>query len=215
MTTIPNAKLDDVGGGEAATKAARLIELLAKYPEPWKIEKEPHSYNDGTKEFTHVRYRHKPSWSKGEEICVEIGSHVSPDLAELLILLRESADEMVPALQDRVRVLEDAASMARSRLENFADAANAGRVHYDPRELKRRIWAAFSEFDAALTAAPSPSPSSETVAEQLYEALKHGDDIHRAWLREAIIAFFAGQPIPPPRAALTAASSPDGEVKNV
>jgi hypothetical protein len=44
-----------------------------------------------------------------------------------------------------------------SAIQNFADAANAGRVHYDARELKRRmLWAAFSEFDAALTAASSP-----------------------------------------------------------
>lgn len=73
-------------------RSARIRELLAKYPEPWVIEKEPHSYNDGTKEFTHVRYRHKPAWGNGEEICVEIGSHVTPDLAELLVLLREAAD---------------------------------------------------------------------------------------------------------------------------
>lgn len=53
--------------------------------------KEPHDYPDGTTEFTHVRYRHKPEWGKGEEVCVEIGSHVTPDLAELLILLREHA----------------------------------------------------------------------------------------------------------------------------
>lgn len=38
--------------------------------------------------------------------------------------------------------------MARKRLETFADEANAGRVHYDARELKRKIWAAFAEFDA-------------------------------------------------------------------
>lgn len=27
--------------------------------------KEPHDYPDGTTEFTHVRYRHKPEWGKG------------------------------------------------------------------------------------------------------------------------------------------------------
>lgn len=73
----------------------RIGELLAKYPEPWLIEKEPHDYADGTKEFTHVRYRKKPKWAKGEEICVEIGSHVTPELAELLILLREHAVETI------------------------------------------------------------------------------------------------------------------------
>jgi hypothetical protein len=74
-----------------AERRERIKALLAKYPEPWLIEKKPHDYPDGTKEFTHVHYRHRPAWAKGEEICVEIGSHVTPDLAELLILLREHA----------------------------------------------------------------------------------------------------------------------------
>jgi hypothetical protein len=43
----------------------------------------------------------------------------------------------------------EAAAMARTRLEDFADKANAGQIHYDARELKRRIWAAFADFDAA------------------------------------------------------------------
>jgi|SRR6185437_16352591 len=73
----------------------RIRELLDKYPEPWVIEKEPHDYPDGTNHFTYVRYRGKPAWAKGEEICVEIGSHVTPDLAELLILLREHAIETI------------------------------------------------------------------------------------------------------------------------
>ena len=76
---------------KATVRAARIKELIAKYPEPWVIEKEPHSYNDGTREFTHVRYYHSPAYARGERVCVEIGSHVTPDLAELLILLRESA----------------------------------------------------------------------------------------------------------------------------
>jgi hypothetical protein len=78
-----------------AERRDRIRILLAQYPEPWTIEKEPHDYKDGTTEFTHVRYRHRPKWAKGEEICVEIGSHVTPDLAELLILLREHALETV------------------------------------------------------------------------------------------------------------------------
>lgn len=76
---------------EVAKKLRRIRELIAEYPEPWVIEKEPHNYNDGTTEFTHVRYYHKPKFSNGETICVEIGSHVTPDLAELLVLLREVA----------------------------------------------------------------------------------------------------------------------------
>lgn len=33
----------------------------------------------------------------------------------------------------------------------------------------------------------------------LFDAIAHGDDEHRAWLREAIDAHFAGQPVPPVR----------------
>lgn len=68
----------------------RLKHLLSKYPEPWVIEKEPHPYNDGTKEFTHVRYKAK---HLGHEVIVSIGNYVTPDLAELLVLLREGAIE--------------------------------------------------------------------------------------------------------------------------
>ncbi len=35
-------------------------------------------------------------------------------------------------------------------------------------------------------------------ADQLYEAIKHGDDEHRAWLRTACTNFFAGESVPPP-----------------
>lgn len=37
------------------------------------------------------------------------------------------------------------------------------------------------------------------AGERLFEAIQHGDDEHRAWLKEAITAFFAGEPVPQPR----------------
>lgn len=33
----------------------------------------------------------------------------------------------------------------------------------------------------------------------LFDAIKHGDDDHKTWLKEAIDAHFAGQPVPRPR----------------
>lgn len=76
-------------------RKARIKDLLSKYPEPWVIEKEPHNYADGTSEFTHVRYYAKDRpYARGETMCIEIGSHVTPDLAELLVLLREAADDL-------------------------------------------------------------------------------------------------------------------------
>lgn len=35
--------------------------------------------------------------------------------------------------------------------------------------------------------------------ESLFDAIKHGDDEHRAWLKEAIEKHFADLPVPPAR----------------
>ena len=70
-------------------RKTRIAELIAKYPEPWVINKEPHNYNDGTKEFTHVRY--EKADPRGNKHTISIGEYLTPDLAELLMLLRESA----------------------------------------------------------------------------------------------------------------------------
>lgn len=90
MTIISQAGMEELA--KRAKRRERIKELLAKYPEPWVIEKEPHDYKDGTTHFTHVRY-YVTDQVFGERHCVEIGSHVSPDLAELLILLRENAED--------------------------------------------------------------------------------------------------------------------------
>ncbi len=44
--------------------------------------------------------------------------------------------------------LVDAAKMARTRLQTYADQANAGEAQAGGRELARKIWGAFAEFDA-------------------------------------------------------------------
>jgi hypothetical protein len=56
--------------------------------------------------------------------------------------------EAMKAENERLRATVEAAAMAKTRLDHFADHANAGKVHYDARELKRKIWGAFAEFDA-------------------------------------------------------------------
>ena len=76
---------------ENAKMRERIRQLLIEYPEPWVIKNEKHEYDDGTTHFTHVQYFHKPEWAQGETICIEIANHITPDLAELLILLREWA----------------------------------------------------------------------------------------------------------------------------
>lgn len=37
--------------------------------------------------------------------------------------------------------------------------------------------------------------STETKVETLFDAIKHGDPIHQAWLKDAIEAHFAGKPV--------------------
>jgi hypothetical protein len=48
----------------------------------------------------------------------------------------------------------DAAELAHARLDQFADAANAGTVQAGGRELKRKVWGVFAEFDALSRGAP-------------------------------------------------------------
>lgn len=65
-------------------RKVKIKELISKYQEPWVIEKEPHNYNDGTTEFLHlIFYRDK--------MRVMIGSYLTNELAELLILMQEEA----------------------------------------------------------------------------------------------------------------------------
>jgi hypothetical protein len=52
--------------------------------------------------------------------------------------------------------IREALTMAKTRLEQYADAVNAGHAQGGGRELKRKIWGAFQEFDAILAASPTP-----------------------------------------------------------
>jgi hypothetical protein len=37
------------------------------------------------------------------------------------------------------------------------------------------------------------------TAMEVFQAIAHGDDDHREWLKEALFNLFAGEPVPPPR----------------
>lgn len=50
--------------------------------------------------------------------------------------------------------LEEAVAMAKKRLDNYADMANAGQVQSDGRSWKRQIWAAFADYDALIAERP-------------------------------------------------------------
>ncbi len=61
-----------------------------------------------------------------------------------------------------------------------------------------------SELAVKLNIALSDGKLGTPTQTELYEALKHGDEEHRAWLREAIAAVFDGDPVPLPRDKKTA-----------
>lgn len=76
--------------------ADRLRALWTKHREEWKVEEEPHAYKDGTDHFNHVRYIAE---HKGEKLTVEVAHYVTPELGELLCLLHNNLDRIVPALR--------------------------------------------------------------------------------------------------------------------
>jgi hypothetical protein len=84
-----------------ADEAHRLLDRLAELSqirsrkgldETWRIEKEPHDYPDGTTHFTHV---HTTGYVKEEAVTVVIASHVTPDLAEMLVTMRNNLPELL------------------------------------------------------------------------------------------------------------------------
>jgi len=77
--------------------ADRLAALRGRYSEPWEVWKEPHDYPDGTTHFTHVRFQ--AADRTGEKLTVEVARYVTPELAELLCLLHNNLDAIIPALK--------------------------------------------------------------------------------------------------------------------
>jgi chromosome segregation ATPase len=56
------------------------------------------------------------------------------------------------AAEQQITSLREVADTARTRLQHYADEANAGRQQAGGRELSRKIWGAFAELDALLPA---------------------------------------------------------------
>ena len=81
-----------------AAQAHHLLDRLAELDqssqpeEPWRIEQEPHDYPDGTTHFTRVR---TTGYVKGEPVLVSIGKYLTPNLAELLVTMRNNLPELV------------------------------------------------------------------------------------------------------------------------
>jgi hypothetical protein len=66
---------------------------------------------------------------------------------------------------------------------------SAGPSYFDAAEPARAAWNRRIERTAQ---------AQGVTQETLYEALKHGDELHRRWLREALAAVFSRSPVPPP-----------------
>jgi hypothetical protein len=77
----------------------KLLERLAELhqqcdpTEPWRIEREPHNYADGTTHFTHVVCTSQDS--EGHPLKVAIGHYLTPDLAEMLVLMRNHLPDLI------------------------------------------------------------------------------------------------------------------------
>jgi hypothetical protein len=93
MTIISREENSHVNNIELAD---RLRLLWSKHREEWRVEEEPHSYKDGTDHFNHVRYTAK---HMGDNLTVEVAQYVTPELGELLCLLHNNLDRIVPALR--------------------------------------------------------------------------------------------------------------------
>ena len=85
----------------ATDEAYRLLDRLAELEqlerthglsEPWRIEEEPHDYPDGTTHFTNVR---TTGHVMGGTINVAISRHVTPALAELLVMMWNNLPELL------------------------------------------------------------------------------------------------------------------------
>lgn len=71
-----------------------------------------------------------------------------------------------------------------------------------PKAMTNEEWRPEAErIVTALSTQPPPMSDVRERVGTLFDAIAHGDDVHRAWLREAIDNHFAGLPVPAPRAA--------------
>lgn len=78
----------------------------------------------------------------------------------------------------------------------------------DNTDLIRKLWDALEaaqhldDFQQSrIDTLVDRAEAAEKAAAGLFDAIAHGDDTHREWLKEAISNWFSGLPVPPPRDA--------------
>lgn len=69
------------------------------------------------------------------------------------------------------------------------------------RDHTNRLAKCADAASAAIEAIHGATEVGDGRAATLFDAIAHGDEVHRAWLKEAIECHFAGKPVPPPRKA--------------
>lgn len=82
-----------------------LEKLLAEYPELWWIEREPHTFPDGTNHFVHVFMWDNSAENK--DIRVEVGSYLTEGLAQLLVKLKAAAPALLATAKERNMIRQE------------------------------------------------------------------------------------------------------------
>lgn len=105
-------------------------------------------------------YSHGNFYAVGEnagdgEFARMIAYYLTEPEAHAIANARENAERV----EELGRVVETA-EWARNRLEAHADGCHAGTIQSGGRELKRAVWAAFSDFDA-LTQEENKTPQAK------------------------------------------------------
>lgn len=124
----------DINSSESLQLLARLAALHQKCRpgEQWRIEQEPHDYPDGTTHFTHVV---STSCSvNGESVKVVIGRYLTPELAELLVLMRNNLSDLVSWAQAAANAVEARSqgrntSVIQGCYEHYLGAENHRLMH--------------------------------------------------------------------------------------
>lgn len=78
-----------------ARTLAKLIRLLKKFPEIWVHTREVETVDGVSKTFHHVEYRSNLAGRSR----VRLVAHVSSDMCELLVLLKQAVPELVEAVK--------------------------------------------------------------------------------------------------------------------
>ena len=102
--------------------------------------------------------------------------------------------EWVELYEREVKTIIDAADLDVSRVDYDSVVKTLERTERERDEGRRQLQEMIEERDHLL----DELTEVYLKAEALFDAIVHGDDEHRRWLKEAIDNYFAGKPVPEP-----------------